>query len=126
VARGARGRDCPRVAATVALIDVYPQALRWRLLALAFETMIEGGQVAATRLLARQRDDDPTLSLTRGMLRGADGDTDGALAIYDAFAAGKDRLLHARAAVRAVERGTHRQGSCGGRAGPAILRQAWR
>ncbi len=38
------------------------------------------------------------------MLREADGDTDGALAIcYDAFAAGKDRLLHPRAAVRAVE-----------------------
>lgn len=91
-------------AATVALIDVYPQALRRRLLPLAFETMIEGGQAAAAaRLLGRQGDNDPALTLARGMLRETNGDTDGALAIYDALAAGRDRLLHARAAVRAVE-----------------------
>ncbi len=48
-------------AATVALIDVYPAALRRRLLPLAFETMIEGGQGggggAAARASAGRRPD---------------------------------------------------------------------
>jgi hypothetical protein len=37
------------------------------------------------------------------MLRAANGDTDGALAIYDRLASDPDRLVHAKAAVRAVE-----------------------
>ena len=100
--------DSPLAAAGFAvvtpLIAVYPAALRKRLLPQAFETMIEGGQpVAAARLLAHQPDNDPTLALARGMLRAANGDTDGALAIYDRLANGPDRLVHAKAAVRAVE-----------------------
>jgi hypothetical protein len=91
-------------AATVPLIDVYPAALRRRLLPLAFETMIEGGQTAAAApLLAHQKEDNPTLAMARAMLREANGDTDGALAIYDTLAAGPDQFAHARAAVRAVE-----------------------
>jgi len=105
-AQGARGS--PLAAATFAvttpLIAIYPTALRERLLPLAFETMIEGGQtVAAARLLAHQPDSDPTLALAHGMLRAANGDIDGALAIYDRVATGPDRLAHAKAAVRAVE-----------------------
>ena len=100
--------DSPVAAAGFAvstpLIAVYPEALRKRLLPLAFETMIEGGQpAAAARLLAHQPDNDPALALARGMLRAANGDTDGALAIYDRLANGPDRLVHAKAAVRAVE-----------------------
>ncbi len=91
-------------AVTTPLIAVYPAALRDRLLPLAFETMIEGGRsVTAARLLTHQPDDDHALELARGMLRAADGDTDGALAIYDKLANDPDRLVHARAAVRAVE-----------------------
>lgn len=91
-------------AATAPLIGVYPEALRRRLLPLAFETMINGGQTAAAaRLLVHEPDDEPTLALARGMLRAANGDTDGALAIYDTLADARDRLVHARAAVRAVE-----------------------
>jgi hypothetical protein len=91
-------------AATTPLIAVYPAALRKHLLPLAFETMIEGGQLAAAaRLMAHQPDNDPTLALARGMLRAANGDTDGALAIYDRLANSPDRLVHAKAAVRAVE-----------------------
>src|SRR5277367_4188746 len=57
-------------AVTTPLIGVYPAALRERLLPLAFETMIEGGQKAtAARLLAHQPDNDATLALARGMLR---------------------------------------------------------
>jgi hypothetical protein len=90
-------------AATEPLIDIYPPALRQRLLPLVFETMLEGGQRdVAARLLA-SRQDDPNLALARGMLREANGDTDGALAVFDALAAGKDQRLHAIAAVRAVE-----------------------
>jgi hypothetical protein len=91
-------------AATVPLIAVYPAALRQRLLPLAFETMIEGGQTAAAaQLLTHQKDDNPALALARAMLCEANGDTDGALAIYDKLAGGRDQLAHARAAVRAVE-----------------------
>jgi hypothetical protein len=89
---------------TTPLIAIYPAALRKRLLPLAFETMIEGGQTAAAaRLLAHEPDNDPTLALARGMLRAASGDTDGALTIYDKLANDPDRPLHAKAAVRAVE-----------------------
>ena len=91
-------------ATAVPLIDVYPAALRRRLLPLAFETMIEGGQTtAAAQQMARQTPGDPNLALADGMLREANGDTDGALAIYARLAAGSDQLIHARAAVRAVE-----------------------
>ncbi len=91
-------------AATAPLIDAYPAALRRRLLPLAFETMVKGGQATtAARLLANRTADAPSLALARGMLRAADGDTDGALAIYDRLAASADQLTHARAAGRAVE-----------------------
>ncbi|HLB99557.1 MAG TPA: hypothetical protein VJK90_17930, partial [Acetobacteraceae bacterium] len=91
-------------AVTTPLIAVYPAALRKRLLPVAFETMIDGGQaMAAARLMAHQPANDPTLALARGMLRAASGDTDGALAIYDRLTSSPDRLVHAKAAVRAVE-----------------------
>jgi len=90
-------------ATTTPLIAVYAAPLRQRLLPLAFETMIAGGQTAvAARLLAHHAQ-DPSLRLARAMLSEANGDTDGALALYDILAADKDRLVHATAAVRAVE-----------------------
>jgi hypothetical protein len=91
-------------ASTAALLGTYSDALRQRLLPMVLETMIEGGQTAAAaRMLAHQPADDPTLALARAMLLAANGDTDGALALYDKLANGQDRLLHAKAAVRAVE-----------------------
>lgn len=90
-------------AATVPLIDVYPPALRQRLLPLAFETMIDGGQAAAAGRLLASRPDDPSLALARAMFRASNGDIDGALADFDALAADPDRRVHAIAAVRAVE-----------------------
>lgn len=89
--------------ATLPLIDIYPVALRQRLLPLAFETIIEGGQVMDAARLLSSHADDPGLALARAMLRATNGDTDGALAAYEALAAGADRRSHAIAAVRAVE-----------------------
>lgn len=90
-------------AATLPLIDVYPAALRQRLLPLAFETMIDGGQVVAAAHLLGLHPDEPRLALARAMLEATNGDTDGALTAYDALASGGDRRVHAIAAVRAVE-----------------------
>jgi hypothetical protein len=90
-------------ATAVPLIEVYPDMLRARLLRLAAETMVEGGQTdAAARLLAAHPD-DPRLALARGMLGAINGDTDGALAILDALTTGPDQRLHALAGARAVE-----------------------
>jgi hypothetical protein len=90
-------------AATAPLIGIYPDALRRHLMPMAFETIIEGGQAAAAGRLMPSHADDPTLALARAMLREVDGDTDGALAIYDALAMDRDRRAHASGAVRAVE-----------------------
>ena len=90
-------------AATAPLIAAYPRALRERLLPLAFETMIEGGQSAAAARLMPHLTDEPSLAMARAMLNEANGNIDGALGAYDILAAGRDRLVHATAAVRAVE-----------------------
>ncbi len=93
-------------AATAPLILTYPRLLRRRLLPLAAETMIAGGEPKAAARLLDRRPDDPRLALARGMLDAAQGRTPGrtaaALAIYDRLAQGADRLLRIRAATRAV------------------------
>jgi hypothetical protein len=91
------------LATTAPLLLSYPPAIRDRMLPLAVETMVRGGaDAAASALLAHARD-LPGLDLARAMLAQVRGDTDEALAGYDALAAGHDQLLRARAAVRAVE-----------------------
>ncbi len=89
-------------AATSALILTYPPAMQQKLLPLALETMVAGGEAKAAAPLLAQRPNDPTLALARGMLAEANGATELALATYDALAAGHDRLARARAAPRAV------------------------
>ncbi len=89
-------------AATAPLILTYPRLLRRRLLPLAVETMIAGGEPAAAARLLGRRPDDPHLALARGMLDAAQGRTAAALAIYDRLAHGADRLARIRAATRAV------------------------
>lgn len=89
-------------AATAPLILTYPRLLRRRLLPLAAETMITGGEPKAAARLLDRRPDDPRLALARGMLDAAQGRTAAALAIYDRLAQGADRLLRIRAATRAV------------------------
>jgi hypothetical protein len=88
---------------TVPLLLSYPPPIRDRFVPLATETMVLGGAKAtATALLLRAKE-LPGLDLARAMLAQATGDTDSALAQYDALAAGHDQLVRARAAVRAVE-----------------------
>ena len=91
------------LASTAPLAFTYPSAVRDKVLPLAMETLILGGEVnAATRMLG-QRETDPTLGLAQALLKQAQGDTDKALEQLDALTAGRDRLVRARAAVRAVE-----------------------
>jgi hypothetical protein len=89
--------------ATLGLILSYPETLRDRLLALALETMVAGGEVRAAAPYLAAHGGDPALALARAMQHAADGDADGALATYDLLALNRDRRLSARAAVRAVE-----------------------
>jgi len=93
----------PVFAATMPLLLAYPAALRDRLLPLAAETMVLGGEREAARRLLALRPDDPTLDLARAFLARADGAASQALALFDRLAGSPDRRLHARAAVAAVE-----------------------
>jgi hypothetical protein len=90
-------------ASTAPLALMYPKPISDRIVPLAVETMIEGGQVApAARLLARRKD-DPNLDYARALLRQAQGNTDQALSLLDGLANGHDQFDRARAAVRAAE-----------------------
>jgi len=115
-------------AATLPLILSYPDRLQSMLLPLAAETMAAGGETKAAAALLDHRKDDPSLALARAMLKEAKGDTAGALAAYDAVAAGSDRFRHARAAVRAVELRLANHTLDAGQAADALdkLLYAWR
>jgi hypothetical protein len=90
------------LATTAPLLLAYPPLLRDRLLPLAVETMLRGGADAAAAALLTRAKELPGLDMALAMQAQAKGDTDAALARYDALAAGHDQLLRARAAVRAV------------------------
>jgi hypothetical protein len=98
----------PAFAATLPLLLAYPAALRDRLLPLAAETMIAGGEPDAARRLLDRRRDDHNLDLARALLLDQDarrpgGDPALALTAYAKVVESPDRLAHARAAVLAVE-----------------------
>jgi hypothetical protein len=102
-----RQEGSPQAAALFAgsapLAFAYPAAMRDKVLPLALETMILGGEVAPAARLMPQTETDPNLEMARALLAQAQGNVDGALARLDALAVGRDRLLHARAGARAVE-----------------------
>lgn len=100
---GRRDEAAPVLAAEIRLILSYPSGLRARLLPLAAETMIDGGESAASKALLQARPDDPALAFARALLLARNGDDKAALAAFDALAGGRDRLIGARAAARAVE-----------------------
>ena len=90
-------------AATMPLLLAYPAEMRDRLLPLAAETLVAGGEIGPAAALLDARKDDAALDLARAMLQEAKGDNAGALAGYDRLAQSRDQSLHARAAARAVE-----------------------
>ena len=90
-------------AATLPLVLAYPPEVRDRILPLAAETLVAGGEIATAEALLHARKDDATLDLARAMLQEAQGDGAGALASYDKLAQSRDQSVHARAAMRAVE-----------------------
>jgi len=91
------------LASTAPLLLIYPPALRQRLLPLAVETLVLGGSLRQAEELLAERPQDPTLHLARAFAHQARGETDAALGLLDEASSGRDQLVHARAAVRAVE-----------------------
>ena len=90
-------------AATLPLVLAYSAGLRDRLLPLAVETMIAGGEAAAAAPVLAREKENPALALARAMKLQSDGSIDGALAAYAALVRGPDRRQRAQAASRAVE-----------------------
>jgi len=97
----------PAAAATLAttapLLFTYPPEMRHRVLPLAMETMIRGGQGAAAAPLLAERENDPRLAYARAMLKQAQGDNAGALVMFDALTNSRSDFDHARAMARATE-----------------------
>jgi hypothetical protein len=92
------------VLATAApLLFTYPDEVRRRVLPLALETMVLGGQAEAAAPLLAQRENDPRLAYARALLKQAQGDNEGALKLFDDLANSRSMLDHARAATRAIE-----------------------
>lgn len=90
-------------ATTAPLLFTYPAEMRHLVLPLALETMILGGEAEAAGRLLAQREHDPRLAYARALLKQAQGDNEGALALFDAVTNTRSPLDHVRAAVRATE-----------------------
>ncbi|MBR0680767.1 hypothetical protein GXW74_09730, partial [Roseomonas eburnea] len=93
----------PALAAGAPLLLAYPEALRARLLPLALEAMVAGGEAASAARLAAETGDLPGLDLVRGMLAEAEGRGAEALELYAAVVGGRDRRQRAVALRRATE-----------------------
>ena len=87
-------------ASTAPLAMLYPKPIRDRILPLMLETMIQGGEIAPAARLLADRKNDTTLDYARALQQQAEGDTDKALELLDALAAGHDRFNRARASAR--------------------------
>src|SRR6185437_5068644 len=96
-------RAAAELSASMPLLFTYPTRMRDHLLPLAAETLVAGGEIASASALLSASKDGPGLTVARGMLKAAQGDTAEALAIYDRSVRSSDRREHAQAAVRAVE-----------------------
>src|ERR1019366_8427270 len=80
-----------------------PTQMRRRVLPLAMETLVLGGQAGAAAPLLAQQEDDPDLAYARALLKQATGDNEAALALLDAVTNTRSDFDHARAEVRAAE-----------------------
>jgi hypothetical protein len=128
VRRAQAQEDAPDAAAVFAavhpLLLAYPAPLRDRLLPLAAESMVLGGERAAARKLLDARKDDAALEYARARLDEAEDHAAPALATLDRLAQSRDRRLR----VRAVELRLHGGQLTPGPAADALekLIYAWR
>jgi hypothetical protein len=90
-------------AATLPLLLGYPEALRARLVPVAALALAEAGEAAPLQALIAAAPEGPALDFARGRLAEAEGRIAEALAAYGAAAAGRDRLVRARALRRGIE-----------------------
>lgn len=90
-------------AASLQLLQSYPESLRERLMPVVAETLALADRADAARRLLEQVPDAPSLALARALLLQADGQNEKALVALDALTNGRDRLLRARAGARAAE-----------------------
>ena len=103
-AKGERSADAAAAfAATLPLLLDYPQPLRERLLPLAAETLVRGGQEKVASILLAKFPEDEALRLAQALLFEAEGETDKALTLYDQLATDRDRLVRVRAGIQAAE-----------------------
>ncbi|TPG61359.1 hypothetical protein EAH89_02070 [Roseomonas nepalensis] len=93
----------PGFAATLPLVLTYPEPVRARLLPMAAEALLEGGDLVSARRLLRAAGERPDLAYARARLAEAEGRQAEALALYAAVGEGRDRLARARAIRRSVE-----------------------
>lgn len=103
-----RDEGAPAAAASFASVSglmlAYPAPLRTALLPLVAETMTLGGEADAANVLAKTNLNEPGLDFTRALLAARDpARVATGLASLDQLAAGKNRLLHLRAATKAIE-----------------------
>lgn len=90
-------------AASLPLLLAYPEALRARIAPIAALSLAEAGEAAPLQALIAVAPEGPVLDLARARLAEAEGRTADALAAYDAAAAGRDRLVRARALRHGIE-----------------------
>ncbi|MFC7734490.1 hypothetical protein ACFQX4_01315 [Roseomonas sp. GCM10028921] len=102
-ANGDAAAASPGFAATIPLLVSYPELLKARLLPVAAEALVEGGDLAAASRLLRGVGARPDLAYARGRLAEAEGRAAEALSLYAGVAAGRDRLARAKALRRSVE-----------------------
>lgn len=98
-----RDADAGRLPRLVPLVLAYPEALRARLLPTVAEIVVQHGPPGVVAGLLAQRSSDPALDFARALQRERDGDTDAALAAFDALATSRNGLLQVRAVGHAAE-----------------------
>jgi len=92
------------IAAGLPLLLSYPEPLRARLLPIAAEALLDGGEAPAVRrLLAARPAEEATLALAHARMLEANGAIEPALAAYAVVAGGRDRRARAVALRRAAE-----------------------
>lgn len=101
IARGQEAAAALRASAPVLLI--YPEALRARTLPMAIEALAAGGEPEAAAAMLARAGEAPGLDLARAMVMEAQGQSEAAIAAYQALVAGRDRHDRALAMRRLAE-----------------------